>query len=491
MVTDFTPYSTVSNLIRGMPTWVPEEEQQRLGAYQVYEQMYWNAPETFKLVQRGAEQNPIYIPNPMTVVDATAHYLLKGLGISVVDPAEQVDAASALTAFLRRERVPSKIQISKHSGVTRGDWVLHLTADPEMPEGRRLSLVSVDPGAYFPDYEDDDLDQLKAVNLVEQFTIPGEDKTFVKKLRYEYHYEAGRRYVIRSEAIYDLDDWAEPGVTPVKTIMPAEPLPGEIDTIPVYHFHNKSWQGDPFGSSELRAHERLFSAVNQGISDQELALALQGLGVYATDAPRPTDEEGNEQEWSIAPARVVEHGEGHTFKRVEGITSVTPSLDHVRYLEEKLFEATGTSQIALGNVDVRVAESGIALAIKFLPTLAKIQERDTAGVDRLRQLFYDWSRWHREYENQDFTDVPIEVELGEKLPLDRASKVKELNEMLEHQVISRQFYRDEMTKLGYTFPEDIEQQILEEAERLTDAMDMMGTRMEEDADAETEPEDEA
>lgn len=488
MVTDFNPYSTVTPLVRGMPTWVSEDEQARLGAYSTYEQMYWNAPDTFKLAQRGTDQLPIYIPNPMTVVDTTAHYLLKGLSFTFQDAESNVDAAMALLAFLDRERVESKLHIAKHSGVVRGDWLLHLTADPEMPEGRRLSLVSVDPGAYFPDYEDDDLDQLKAVNLVEQITMPGEDEVRVKKLRYEYFIPGGggQRIVIRSEAIYELDGWAEPGAKPIQVTMQAEPLPGLIDTIPVYHFHNKSWQGDPFGSSELRAHERLFASVNQAITDQELALALQGLGVYATDAPKPTDDEGNELDWVIAPAGVIEHGEGNTFKRVEGVGSVQPMLNHIEYLESKLMEATGTSSVARGKVDVGVAESGIALAIKFLPTLAKIEERDKAGIARLKQFFFDWKMWHREYEGQDFTETPIEVELGEKLPMDRAGKVKELTDMLENKVISRSYYREEMAKLGYVFPDDMEQQIIREEAALTEALDMMGSRMETDAGGEDE-----
>jgi hypothetical protein len=34
----------------------------------------------------------------------------------------------------------------------RGDWMFHITADPEADEGKRISLTTVHPGNYFPVY---------------------------------------------------------------------------------------------------------------------------------------------------------------------------------------------------------------------------------------------------------------------------------------------------------------------------------------------------
>jgi hypothetical protein len=65
-------------------------------------------------------------------------------------------------------------------------------------------------------------------------------------------------------------------------------------------------------------------------------------------------------------------------------------------IDEKLMESSGT--FLAGSVDVQVAQSGIALAIRFLPTMAKLEERDTYGQDILHQMWYDWSSWWAEYE---------------------------------------------------------------------------------------------
>jgi hypothetical protein len=133
-------------------------------------------------------------------------------------------------------------------------------------------------------------------------------------------------------------------------------------------------------------------------------------------------------------------------------------------------EASATSKIAVGEIDVQTAESGIALAIKFLPTLAKIEYRDTSGVEILTQLWYDWKAWVKAYENKDWLDTEIKISLGEKLPLDRSKRIDELNNMYDRKVISRQYYRTEMTALGYTFPDDIEQQMIDEQVALAQAM---------------------
>ena len=48
-----TPYSTVAPYFGAPPTWLTEMDAQRIMSYQIYEQIYWNVPETFVLQQRG------------------------------------------------------------------------------------------------------------------------------------------------------------------------------------------------------------------------------------------------------------------------------------------------------------------------------------------------------------------------------------------------------------------------------------------------------
>lgn len=454
-----TPYSTIKPLLNNsdMSYWVPELDRDRIASYQKYEEIYWNVETAFRLIQRGLDDRPIYVPNPRTIVDTTSHFWAKGLRLETKGATE-----AALDAILKREKFLSRFHTAKHSGVVRGDFVLHVTADPTKPEGTRVSINSIDPACYFPEYDDDDLERIDAVNLVEQ-VLDYEDpnkQPVIRRLRYDYIIVSGRRRVQVQEATYRVRDWWKS--TRVKLVQLMEPklLPERITTIPVYHFKNIDWQGQPFGSSELRGFERVQAAVNQGISDEEMALALDGLGVYATDAPPPTDNNGNVRDWEVGPGVVVEVPINSNFKRVDGMSTVKPYQDHMSFLVDAMYEAAGTFRG--GAIDAAVAQSGIALAIKFLPTAAKLEQRDQGVIDVLTQMFFDWKSWHFAYENESLS-ADVDVELGDKLPLDKKDFLNMLNNALDRNAISRQFYRDKLGEIyGMQFPDDIEQQIKDE-----------------------------
>jgi hypothetical protein len=460
---DFTPYSTLRGFIGSPPAWVPQEEQERIQSYVKYDEMYWNDARQFSLrVLEG--EDPLYIPNARTIVDTTSHYLLKGLSITCAESNAKLKVA--LTAFLDREMFLSRFHTAKHRGVALGDFVFHLTGNPKKAEGTRLSLTAVDPGQVFPIWDDDAPDKLVGCHIVDFYYLPDDTQQYIKKLTYRLvENEAGTsRKVSREEGIYKLEPkWYGPAPELIKQTIPLGFLDAAITTIPVYWFKNIDWDWQ-YGSSELKGFESILRAVSQGSTDVQGALSLEGLGVYATDGGRPVDDDGNDADWEVAPGRVMEVPAGSYFRRVEGVGSITPATDQINYLESKLREAGGLSDVALGRVDVQTAQSGIALAIKFLPTLAKIEERDMAGVARLKQMFYDWKIWHQVFEHETL-DGDVVIEIGEKLPENRTERINELNNMLDRKVISIQYYRDEMKKLGYEFPDDIQQQIDDEAQK--------------------------
>lgn len=459
----FTPYSTVTPLIDWDPTWAPTFERERIASYQKYEELYWNNPTAFKLQQRGGESNPIYVPNPRVIVDSTSHFLFKGFKLTAPEGAQQERNQSLLDKFLKYVDFYNMFHTAKHSGVVRGDYIFHMMADPKLPAGKKILIESIDPGSYFPIYDEDHPDEILGVDLVDVF-LDTNGSSKVLRQRYLYVWVQGRRRVESSLMLVEVDKWWDnKEARIIKTIIEPKLLPEGITTIPLYLFKNIDWQGQPYGSSELRGFERLFGSVNQSAEDEEIALALEGLGVYATDAPHPTNTQGQQVPWNISPGRVIEMPANSTFERVSGVGSIKPMQDHIGYLEHSLFEASGTFRPA--NIDVQVAQSGIALAIKFLPTLAKSEERETNGEGILQQMFLDWAAWEMAYENQTFGDVEFEVNvaLGEKLPEDPAQTINELNNMLDRGVISRDYYRTVMTeKFGYTFPDNIEEELLKE-----------------------------
>lgn len=483
---DVLPYESATLLgTRVDFSFLPEKDRARAEAYKKYDQLYWNDRNQYVLRVLEGEK-PVHIPNPRTIVDATAHFVLKGLRVTPKDPenpsgrVDQVDEVTgspedrqapknmgeALQAFLDREMFYARFQNAKHAGIARGDWAFHLTGDPDAEEGKRLSLTPVQPWKVILDEDPDDSTKVIRAHLVELVADPTDPaKSAVKELLYEYG-EEGDTKVYRTETIWSLDKpwYDEEERQSVSVVLPREALPDVITAIPVYLFHNINWDGGLYGISELKGFENVVTSISQVVTDQAAALGLEGLGVYATDGGKPVDDSGKEVDWEVAPGRVMEVSSGAYFRRVEGVGSVQANMDHIQYLEEKIREAGGLSDVALGRVDVQTAESGIALAIKFMPTLAKTEERDELGMGRLKQLFFDWKAWHQAYEGDTFEEE-IVVTIGDKLPSNRTERVNELNNMLDRKVISRRYYRSEMQKLDYIFPDDMEEQIVEEAKR--------------------------
>jgi hypothetical protein len=454
-------------------TWVPAEDRPRLAAYFQYDDMYWNDPRQFALrVLEGEE--PVYIPSARTVVNTTAHFFLKGLELTCTEDKTK----KALDAFLKREEFYARFNDAKVSGVARGDWIFHLTADPKKPAGSRISLTVLEPMDVFPIWDDDQPGKMVGCHIAVSFLPPKEDdpeqKTRLRRLTYRLEEKDGVKRVSREEGIYVIENTLnmqgveEGKAKKIKTILPFGYLDPEITAIPVYWFKNQSWGGDDFGSSELRGMERLTEVISQGSTDVTGALSLEGLGVYATDGGRPVEQNADgamvETDWEVAPGKVMEVPSGAYFRRVDGVGSITPAIDNIHYLEEKIYRALGLSDVALGDVEATVAQSGIALAIKFLPTLARLESRDQAGIAKLTHLFYDWKTWHGVFERESLTGDIVPV-IGDKLPMDRVARLNELNNMMDRKIISTKYYRSEMEKLGYEFPDDIQDQIDEEADK--------------------------
>jgi len=473
MSSDYNQWSTVRPFFdnTSAPLWVPPEDRDRLQSYLKYDQMYWNDPRQYPLRVLEGEQ-PIYIPNARIIVDTTAYFLLKGLKITYDG---NKDGKKYLEDFLKRETFYSSFATAKQAGVARGDFAFHMTANPRKGPGLKISLNTIDPSMVFPIYDDDEPDKMVGCSIAVQYMLDGQKR--LRRLTYRVIEDEASETPIRisrEEGIYELSNnwYGKEAAKLIKQTIPKGLLDARITSIPIYWFRNRSWDGEDFGSSELRGVEAILEQVSQGSTDVSAALSLEGLGVYATDGGRPVMDDGAggviETDWEVAPGRVMEVPSGAYFRRIEGVHSITPATDQIDYLETKAHESAGLNEISLGSVEAPTAASGIALAIKFMPTLAKLEVRDQHGIDVLTQLFYDWKTWVEVFERKTLDGDIIPV-IGDKLPTDRVAKLNELNNMMDRKVISAAYYRSEMEALGYKFPSDavMEQQIADDVARTT------------------------
>ena len=460
-------WSTAKPLLGTLPQWIADEqEKKRIAAYALYEAIYWCVPDTFKTMRRGSESMPIYVPSGRAIVE-TLHRFMAPKTTFAVDPlfgsdSEKLLATQVMTDLARRERLYSRFNSNKRYGIMRGDWMFHIYADPAKEEGSRISIMGVDPASVFPIYHPDNVDIIIGYHIAEQFLDNNGDPK-IRRLTYRKTTGAGGPSPIEvTDMVFEVDDWGGPGMAPdgkpVNTdqiLLPTQTLPSPIDQLPIYHIPNFQEPGVIWGSSEMRGVERLLAAINQGISDEELSLALDGLGVWVTDSGTPVNDEGEEIPWNLGPGRVVEIPVDRNFHRESGTSTVAPSQEHLAYLHSVLDEATGMSSIAKGRADVTVAESGIALLIELAPLLAKVEEKEQIVTDVTTNLLFDTAKWYVAYEGTVFNSlmettrwIPV---YGPKIPENRAQSFDQLITIAQAvpQIVPMSYVRDRLRKLGY------------------------------------------
>lgn len=459
----FTPYTTGASLFGAKPSWVSDPlDVERLQSYVLYEQIYWNVPGVFRLSQRGTDDKPIYVPSGRTIIDTSNRYTGSGFSVAVTNRTGGTETADVLATrlvlsdLMARERFRSKFRGAKRYCQIQGDWVWHVTANPDKPLGSRISVNTVDPGFYFPVTDPDNIERTIAVFLAEPVTRNGDPVVRRVCYRKTAATATAEATVTVEEGYFEVDDWQDLETLPIEIVRPQQLLPG-ITSIPAYHIKNFEEPGNTFGSSEIRGMERLIAGLHQTMSDEDLTLAMQGLGMYATNAPRPVDPETKQPvAWRLGPGVVVHHPEGTFWNRVAGVTSVAPFGDHYDRLWTAMKQATASPDVAVGTVDVQIAQSGIALSLQLLPIIEKSNEKNELIAEKHDQMWFDLvNQWYPAFEETTFTDVAVKSVFGDAVPVDRDTRFRELNDMLAGGVIDDQYYRDEVSKLGYVFPLDM------------------------------------
>lgn len=444
---DFTGDDTKFSKLLG--NIVTDDDKVRLKAYMVYEDMYHNRPENIRITLRGDDDDSIqiYMPSAKKCIEAVNRFLAVGWKITP-DPTMQQDPQSAASVavfmdkLFKRERLKSKFAQMKRYMLIKGDALLHVRADPNKPLGKRICIEELKPEHYFP-IENADGERI-GCHVVDIIPNPRSNL----KLRYHKANELVRRQTYRKEldatglptgritsqlALFEIGRWDDRWLLDSEIVMIQEIrapyfLPPAITQIPIYHWRNTPPPGSTFGMSELAGVESIVNAINQSMSDEDLTLIMQGLGVYWTDASPPLNAAGEQVEWEISPRSVVQVASGGQFARVSGITTVQPFGDHIKALDEAMQQALGVPDIAIGVVDVTTAESGIALLLKLGPLLAKNQEKELELLDVADQFVYDLiNGWFVAYERLDTVGASYINAFDDAMP---KNKSKDLSDLL-------------------------------------------------------------
>lgn len=493
MVATYTPYQTARTFVDSLPSWMSVEDGERISAYTVYEMMYKNIPETFALMMRGTEDKPIYVPSTRAMIEAKNRFVAQHWNY-FVDPAvgtsgDQEAVGMMLKSLFRREEMYAKFNTNRRWGLIRGDSLWHIVADDTKPETQRVSIYEVDPSSYFPIPDPNDDTKIIGVHLVDQM-VNDDDEVIIRRHTYRKDPEAGGQ-IFTQLAFFELDAWDDrwgstqtlTKATPPGTLSEAQKLlmtgfylDARITSLPIYHVKNRRETNNPFGVSEIQGMERVYSGINQLISDTELGHSLDGIGVYVTTSSPPIDATtGEEQPWRIKPGGVLEIDPEADWKRVNGVHDV-PGLQIADWLTDASQVAAGVPDIALGAVDVHIAESGIALALKMAPMLKQAEDQEQVILDVMDHLMWDLTHmWLPVYEGTpDQVDVLTTVQ--DPMPVDKQAEFDRIITLYKEGLVTGDWAREKLGELGFEGLENMGAAVIEETAAKAAATDPLAAR---------------
>lgn len=482
------------------------DDRMRLKAYELYEDMYHNRPEHIRITLRGGsgedcdddDSIEIYLPSAKKCIEAVNRFLCVNFEI-IPDPTMELGANAAEVAgivqkIFKRERMTTKFAQLKRYMLIKGDALLHIYANPNRPPGRRICIDELKPEHYYP-IEDQVTGETTGCYIVD--VIPNPKNTeptklhtsnqVVRRQRYQKLYdEAGNPTgeVTSELALYEVGKWDERVLEPqdirrIEVLREEYTLPPEITQLPVYHWRNNPLPCSTFGLSELAGVETVVNALNQSMSDEDLTLIMQGLGVYWTDASPPMNDKGEEVEWEISPRSVVQVASGGQFNRVTGVTTIQPFGDHIKALDEAMQQALGVPDIAIGVVDVATAESGISLLLKLGPLLAKNAEKEAGDLSNVTdQFIFDLiDGWLPAYEGIETDGVFFVAKFDDPMPKNKSKDLADLLSIWTQanataQILPISWFFEQLNDImGYHLdPTTDFQQALQEAQIAAEAM---------------------
>lgn len=476
-------------------------DQLRVQTYDLYENLYRNATVALKIVLRGDDQSAIIMPNGRKIVEATNRFLAVNVDYLVEatgDEGARQEVEAWWTDFWKREAFPSKFNSNKRWGLIRGDAYFYVYADPNKVQSQRISIKELDPRQVF-EIEDaiGNTIGVHIVDKVQDYREPDKPEKQIARRRTFRITEEGISSELTFWTIGKWDDRTVKAVEVQERIAYPEyeeevfMLPASITQLPVYKWRNQPPQNSNWGTSQLAGLETLLYALNQSLSDEDSTLVFQGLGMYVTDAAPPLDPNtGDVADWNIGPKQIIEIATGQRFDRVTGVSDLSPFINHMQYINDGMAEASGTPQIAIGRVDVAVAESGISLQLQLMPLLAQNAEKELELVNVLDQMFFDiTTMWLPGYEPEQFGNVDVMSQLSvvsifdDPMPVDRQKKIEEIITLDQSNLILKSMSVAALRSLGWRYPsvdpytgqplsdEDIALLLLEQVKQSSAAMD--------------------
>ncbi len=374
-------------------TYPPKAHQERINTYQRFERLFLGQHKQVFAVTPQPYQLKRYIAaNFAGLISRLSADLLFGEQPDFVAAQEGEAGQEALTQIVTRNGLHAVNYESALSNSFRGDAVYKARWGKRTPqaEGPEAIIEEVPASIYFPELDEDDVRKVSRVTLAWVKRDPKDTRRLY--LRAEVH-EPG---LIRHQ-LFDMG--SAPSITvagsnsaislggkqlvqiSLNTLEAYAELPEEeqtgLDHIPVFHVPNFRYGSRFWGISDYEGLESLFESLNNRVSQIDEVLDKH-VAPKIVLPPGFVDREGKIRFDRMETIEL--HAGDQPPSYITWDAHLTAAFTQFDKLLDLLFMLSETAPSAFGLDKFGIAESGRALRLRLLRTLAKINRK---------RLYYD------------------------------------------------------------------------------------------------------
>lgn len=417
--------------------WIPVGETRRLTAYNI---LAAYATGTAWQLTPNLDQLREY-GEPALLIEQTVSAVM-GDSQEIQSPNEDVQAA--LRDWATHDNFLLTLLEAERKTTTLGDAVYLIEAGETRPH-----VSVIDPGFYFPVYDDDSRAQYPTkVHLGWEYT-DSEGKAWIKRTTYEL--KPVPPYSVpwadkpaTLECFVTEAKWRAGGASlnlaPRNAIysvnsqgQEVKDLPMGIDFIPVIHLPNTVTGVEHYGTSILTPLIQLLDDLYHTDTDATAAAATTGTPMLAISDPAALPATSNRAPLVVKPGAIFNLNKGGTVTAINTAPQLAEIRNRQKDLLARLSRNARIPEVALGAT--QSTQSGVALQIQYSPLNALVRSLRLARAPKYGLLLKFLQRFLM-LQGVLKTTAPAQLVFGAFMPKDQETVVKTVTEAVTGKIMT-------------------------------------------------------
>lgn len=408
----------------------PATHQARINEYARFEGLFLAQHQSiFKVKTGGRYQLTRYIvSNFAGILSTLSADLLFGEPPDFLVADEGDEATSeALSRLVADNEIPLLGYEAALAASFRGDAVLKARWGKRTPQSEEPEAIieEVPAAIYFPETSEDDVRQVIRASLAWLKADPRDPKH--QLVRVEEH-EPG---IIRNRLFALSNTGGEGEEVPIGTLEEYADLAAEVETgldhIPLFHVPNFRYGSRFWGISDYVGLESLMESLNSRLSQIDAVLDKH-VAPKLLVPPSLLDEDGRVKRESLEVI-VLEAGE-QPPSYITWDAHLTAAFEQVDRFVQLLFLLSETGPSIFGLEKYGIAESGTALRLRLIRTLAKVNRKRLYFDRALKKVLYTAQLLEQEHGGTKYEPSPVSIAWADGLPEDMKEMAEIENQRL-------------------------------------------------------------